>query len=97
MDPENNVRGEYDVSEHETELSFLRKLLFSDANPTSVSIVNALRHAVDAVEESRRVRNGSYIASLEELCSRLEVENSALRSRLVELEKSKGMKEPSHA
>ena len=85
-DKSTETREYRNYEELENEVSYYKSLLFSDMNPTKASILNALRCASDAVDELRRVRSDSYIVSLEQLCHKLELENSALRSRLGESE-----------
>ena len=73
------------------QLLYYRSLLFTDMNPSNASILNALRSALDAVDELKRLKSGSYTRSLEELCAKLELENEALRSRLAEVERRLGV------
>ena len=64
------------------EVNYYRSLLFSNIDPTNASILNALRHAVDAVEENEALRSGGAVKKLETLCLELEKENACLRRRL---------------
>ena len=64
------------------EVSYLRSILFVDMNPTNASLINALRHAVDAAEENKRSRSGNHVQRLEEMLRILEDENARLRDVL---------------
>ncbi len=61
------------------ELNYYRSLLFADSSPQGVSIVNALRHAVDIVEENKRFRNGEVYVNLKNKCDELRKELESLQ------------------
>ena len=64
------------------EVEYYRRILFVDLNPESASILNALRKAVDVVDENVRLRNGEELAKMTAVCKGLEIENRILKSQL---------------
>ncbi len=64
------------------EVSYYRSLLFSDFGIKNISILNALRVAVDLTQTGSGYEICRDVNMLEDLCKRLENENSALRSGL---------------
>ena len=61
------------------EVNYYRMLLFADMTPKSASIINALRKAVDVVEENERLRSGAELQRVSALCRELEKENRCLK------------------
>jgi hypothetical protein len=67
------------------ELDFYKSLLFSNLNPQSASIINALRAAVGIQEENERLKcMADGDSGLRLLCERLEEENNSLRQMIIQ-------------
>ena len=66
------------------ELVYYQSLLLTDLNPSSISILNALRLAVDIREELEKLKNAESLSTLLKLCESLEMENAELKRIIAE-------------
>ncbi len=66
------------------ELVYYQSLLLTDLNPSSISILNALRLAVDIREELEKLKNSDSLSTLLKLCESLEKENAELKRIIAE-------------
>ena len=71
----------------EEEVKYYRSILFSEINPATASILNALRHAADVATENAQLRTGAEFRRLEVLCRVLDDENVALRLEIDRISK----------
>ena len=64
------------------EVEYYRSILFADMSPQTASIINALRHAVDVVQDNKRLRSGEELQRMVTMVELLEKENQSLRNAL---------------